>query len=576
MSTLQPPVLAIDDLRVEYPLADGSVFTAVERASLVIHTGEIHALVGESGAGKTTIGNAVMGLLEKPGRIASGTIHIGGKPLDPNKGSAEGVVLGRDVGAVFQDPMTSLNPLFTVESQLTETMRAHLKLDRAAARARALQLLKDVGIPEPQRRLKAYPHQLSGGQRQRVVIASALSCDPKLVVADEPTTALDVSVQAQILRLLRDLADQRGIGILLVTHNMGVVAQIADRVTIMHRGMVVETGPTAEVLRHPRAPYAKALIGAVPRIDARLERFPVIGEEGKGRAAEARAVLRSKAERTGAIADGGPILSVENLQVEYTTRGVLPGSKGHRFRAVDGVSFSVNSGEVFGLVGESGCGKTTIANVVSGLLKPTAGRVTYRGHTIAGEGMVRCVGPLRQAIQMIFQDPYSSLNSRMRIGTILAEPILFYRLASSKAEAAADVARMIEAVGLEADAAQRFPHAFSGGQRQRLSIARALGARPKLIVCDEPTSSLDVSVQAQILNLLKDLRDATGLTLLLISHDLAVVRQMCDRVAVMRNGKLVEEASAETLFSTPQHPYTRELLSLVPTLDRIRGEAQAA
>ena len=576
MNILPPPVLAIDDLRVEYPLANGSVFTAVERASLVIQPGEIHALVGESGAGKTTIGNSVMGLLEKPGRITSGTIHIGGKPLDPNKGSAEGVVLGRDVGAVFQDPMTSLNPLFTVESQLTETMRAHLKLDRAAARARALQLLKAVGIPEPERRLTAYPHQLSGGQRQRVVIASALSCDPKLVVADEPTTALDVSVQAQILKLLRDLADERGIGILLVTHNMGVVAQIADRVTIMHRGKVVETGPTVEVLRRPKAPYAKALIGAVPRIDARLERFPVVGEEAKGRAAEARAALHAKAERTGDIADGTPILSVENLQVEYTTSGWLPGSKGQKFRAVDGVSFSVNSGEVFGLVGELGCGKTTIANVVSGLLKPTAGRVTYRGQTIVGEGAERRVGPLRQAIQMIFQDPYSSLNSRMRVGAILGEPILFYRLAPSKAEAADDVARLIEAVGLESDAAQRFPHAFSGGQRQRLSIARALGARPKLIVCDEPTSSLDVSVQAQILNLLKDLRDATGLTLLLISHDLAVVRQMCDRVAVMRSGKLVEEADFEALFSAPQHPYTQELLSLIPTLDRIRGQAQAA
>jgi peptide/nickel transport system ATP-binding protein len=455
-------------------------------------------------------------------------------------------------------------------------LRTHLKLGKAAARARALELLKAVGIPEPERRLKAYPHQLSGGQRQRVVIAAALSCDPTLVVADEPTTALDVSVQAQILKLLRDLADTRGIGILLVTHNMGVVAQIADRVTIMHRGKVVETGPTAEVLRRPKAPYAKALIGAVPRIDARLDRFPVLGEEGKGRAAEARTALRTKTERADATADGTPLLAVENLRVEYTTSGWLPGSRGHTFRAVDDVSFSISSGEVFGLVGESGCGKTTIANVVSGLLRPSAGRVIYRGQTVAGEGSTPRVGPLRQAIQMIFQDPYSSLNSRMRIGSILSEPILFYRLASTKSEAAEDVNRLIEAVGLEVDAAQRFLHAFSGGQRQRLSIARALGARPKLIVCDEPTSSLDVSVQAQILNLLKDLRDATGLTLLLISHDLAVVRQMCDRVAVMRSGRLVEEASSETLFSAPQHPYTKELLSLVPTLDRIRGETQAA
>lgn len=576
MSNITPPVLSIENLRVEYPLTNGAVFTAVENASLVIQPGEIHALVGESGAGKTTIGNAVMGLLERPGRIAAGSIHIGGKPFDPLRGSAEGVVLGRDVGAVFQDPMTSLNPLFTVESQLTETMRAHLKLDKAAARARALSLLKAVGIPEPERRIKAYPHQLSGGQRQRVVIATALSCDPTLVVADEPTTALDVSVQAQILKLLRDLADTRGIGILLVTHNMGVVAQIADRVTIMHRGKVVETGSTAEVLRRPKAPYSKALIGAVPRVDIRLDRFPVLGEEGKGRAAEARDALRAKAERTDETSDSAPILSVENLCVDYVTSGWLPGSKGHRFRAVDGVSFSVRSGEVFGLVGESGCGKTTIANVVSGLVRPTAGRVVYRGQSVAGDGAIRRAGPLRQAIQMIFQDPYSSLNGRMRIGSILAEPILFYRLAAAAAEAKRDVACLIEAVGLDAEAAERYPHAFSGGQRQRLSISRALGARPKLIVCDEPTSSLDVSVQAQILNLLKDLRDATGLTLLLISHDLAVVRQMCDRVAVMKGGKLVEEAACETLFEAPQHPYTRELLTLVPTLERIRGETEAA
>jgi peptide/nickel transport system ATP-binding protein len=576
MNAQSTPVLAIDSLRVEYPLANGSVFTAVENASLVIRPGEIHALVGESGAGKTTIGNTVMGLLEKPGRIAAGSIQINGKRFDAAKGSAAGIVLGRDVGAIFQDPMTSLNPLFTIESQLMEAMRFHLKLDKAAARSRALELLESVGIPEPRRRLKAYPHQLSGGQRQRIVIAAALSCNPKLVVADEPTTALDVSVQSQILKLLRDLADSRGIGILLVTHNMGVVAQIADRVTIMHRGKVVETGTTEEVLRHPKAAYARALIGAVPRIDQRLDRFPVLGEEGKGRAEDARAELRAKAGRSEAVVDEAPILSVENLCVDYTTSGWLPGSTGHRFRAVDGVSFSVRSGEVFGLVGESGCGKTTIANVVSGLVRPTAGRVLYRGQSIAGEGATHRVGPLRQAIQMIFQDPYSSLNSRMRIGSILSEPILFYRLADSRAEAESDVARLIEAVGLEADAAQRFPYAFSGGQRQRLSIARALGARPKLIVCDEPTSSLDVSVQAQILNLLKDLRDATGLTLLLISHDLAVVRQMCDRVAVMRQGQLVEQADSETLFDKPQHPYTKELLSLVPTLDRIRGETQAA
>lgn len=574
MST--PPILALDRLRIEYPLLDGGSFCAVEGASLTIAPGEIHALVGESGAGKTTIGNAVLGLLEKPGHIASGTIALDGKPFDPMRPGE--IRLGRDIGAVFQDPMTSLNPLFTIESQLVETLRAHLPLDARAARARALDLLKAVGIPEPERRLKAYPHQLSGGQRQRVVIACALACEPRLLVADEPTTALDVSIQAQILDLLRGLADERGIGILLVTHNMGVVAQIADTVTIMHRGHIVESGPVAQVLRQPKADYARALIGAVPRIDIRLDRFPMLDGANQGSAETARTELRRRAGADGVAPavqpDAAPLLSVEDLSVDYGA-GFLAGRGARAFRAVDGVSFEIRQGEVFGLVGESGCGKTTIANVVAGLRQPTGGTIRFDGKVIVGADAAPRRGKARRAIQMIFQDPYSSLNQRMRVGRILAEPILFYELATSRAEAAADVALLIEAVGLPAEASQRFPHAFSGGQRQRLSIARALGARPRLIVCDEPTSSLDVSVQAQILNLLKDLRDATGLTLLLISHDLAVIRQMCDRVAVMRSGKIVEMATAEALFSAPTADYTRELLAMVPTLERIRGESLA-
>jgi len=577
-----PPVLDIRDLRIEYPLADGGAFVAVEGASLTINAGEIHALVGESGAGKTTVGNAVLGLIEKPGRITSGSILIEGKPFE--SGDPHGDIrLGRDIGAVFQDPMTSLNPLFTVESQLVETILAHQPVGRKAARERALELLRAVGIPEAERRLGAYPHQLSGGQRQRVVIAAALACKPRLLVADEPTTALDVSIQAQILDLLRDLADSQRIGILLVTHNMGVVAQIADRVTIMHRGAVVESGPVAQVLRRPQAEYAKALIGAVPRVDMRLDRFPMLDGANTARAAQARADFRARlgdsrldvsgaTSRQDAAAVPTPLLAVKNLTVDYLSGGWLPGVKRTGFRAVDDVSFAVMPGEVFGLVGESGCGKTTIANVVAGLRRPSAGTVSFRGQVIAGDTATGWAGRSRRAIQMIFQDPYSSLNARMRVGSILSEPILFYRLAATRDEAVRDVATLIEAVGMESEAAQRFPHAFSGGQRQRLSIARALGARPTLIVCDEPTSSLDVSVQAQILNLLKDLRDATGLTLLLISHDLAVVRQMCDRVAVMQNGKLVEVAAAEDLFTAPEHSYTRHLLSLVPTLDRVRGE----
>jgi peptide/nickel transport system ATP-binding protein len=569
--------LEIDGLRVEYPLDEGEPFVAVDGVSLTIRPGEIHALVGESGAGKSTIGNAIIGLLDAPGRIAAGRIAIAGREVDIRTGRAEGIVPGRDVGAIFQDPMTSLNPLFTVESQLTETMRFHLGLDRAAARARALDLMNAVRIPEPERRLSAYPHQLSGGQRQRVVIASALSCDPALIVADEPTTALDVSVQAQILKLMRDLADERKVGILLVTHNMGVVAEIADRVTILLRGRAVETGPVGEVLGAPKHPYAQSLIGAVPRVDVRVARFPMPGEE-VAKAASARESLRALAGT--ALPDAmpradAPVLEVENLTVDYAAGGFLPGTKGRVFRAVDGVSFAIGEGEILGLVGESGCGKTTTANVVAGLVRPSGGEVRFRGVTIAGgTGADRWAA--RRAIQMIFQDPYSSLNPRLRIGLILSEPILFYRLAANAEEARRDAATLLEAVGLEADAARRFPHAFSGGQRQRISIARALGARPRLMICDEPTSALDVSVQAQILNLLKDLRDGAGLTMLFISHDLAVVRQMCDRVAVMQAGRIVEMADGETLFSNPQHAYTRELLSLVPDISAWRMRRAAS
>ncbi len=563
------PALAIENLRVEYPQSVGGLLVAVDGVSLTIAPGEIHAVVGESGAGKTTVANALIGLIEKPGRVVGGTMRIGGALLDPATGRGDGVQLGRDIGVIFQDPMTSLNPLFTIESQLTETMRFHLGLSQAEARVRALELLKAVGIPEPERRLQSYPHQLSGGQRQRVVIAAALSCNPRLLVADEPTTALDVSIQAQILALIKDLAKTRGLGVMLVTHNMGVVAETAHSVTVMLRGKAVEQGPVEQVLGHPQHSYTKALLAAVPRLDRKLNRFAVLTSEKSTAAHAARQAIAGKLPVKRTIGDG-PLLAVDNLTVDYVTRGWLPGSKGRSMRAVDGVSFDIRAGEALGLVGESGCGKTTVASVIAGLVKPSAGRVLYAGDPIVGEGAGKVSRQgSRQALQMIFQDPYASLNPRMRIGAILAEPVLFYRLAGRRAEAAEDAALLLEAVGLEREHARRFPFAFSGGQRQRISIARALGARPRLLICDEPTSSLDVSVQAQILNLIKDLRDSTGLTLLLISHDLAVVRQMCDRVAVMQAGRIVEIADSEVLFENPQHAYTRELLSLVPRVDRI-------
>ncbi len=564
MKKTTPPILEIRNLRVEYPLANGEILAAVDNVDLTIAPGEIHALVGESGAGKTTVGNALMGLLQAPGRIASGTIEIAGKSVDVRTSRTRGIVPGRDVGAIFQDPMTSLNPLFTVENQLCEGMLTHLKISRREARAKALELMKAVGIPEPERRLGSYPHQLSGGQRQRVVIATALACEPQLIVADEPTTALDVSVQAQILRLIRDLADARQVGILLVTHNMGVVAEIADRVTIMQNGRVVESGPARDVLTSPKAPYARTLISAVPPIDTRLERLPVPSEATET-TLSAREAVRTKSAGRGGAGQKDVVLDVRDLCVDYGSRSFIPGSKLSVFRAVKNVSFDVRRGEIFGLVGESGCGKTTVANTIAGLVKQTTGKIGFQGSDLAA----RRDRQISQSLQMVFQDPYSALNPRLRINSAIAEPILFYKFASTMAEARADARTLLEAVGLPADAGARFPHAFSGGQRQRVAIARALGPLPSMLVCDEPTSALDVSVQAQILNLLKDLRDLAGLSMLFISHDLAVIRQMCDRVAVMKAGEIVELADTETLFSAPQHDYTRELLRLAPSLDRI-------
>jgi peptide/nickel transport system ATP-binding protein len=565
------PALDIRKLRVEYPLANGDTLTAVKDIDLVIRPGEIHALVGESGAGKTTVGNALMGLLQPPGKIVGGSIAIAGKAIDLRTGRTEGIVPGRDVGAIFQDPMTSLNPLFTVESQLCEGMLAHLNISQREASAKALDLMKAVGIPEPERRLGSYPHQLSGGQRQRVVIATALACNPQLIVADEPTTALDVSVQAQILKLIRELADERGVGVLLVTHNMGVVAEIADDVTIMRYGEVVESGPVRKVLRAPKAPYARTLIAAVPPIDTRLDRLPVPSEE-TDTTLEARAAVRRDSAKSEAGKRDDVVLEVNGLHVEYGGRSLIPGRKAAAFKAVKGVSFNVRRGEIFGLVGESGCGKTTVANTIAGLVAQSSGTIDFQGTTLGAKREKS----VRQSLQMVFQDPYSALNPRLRINAAIAEPILFYKLASNGQEARQDAKTLLEAVGLPADTGARFSHAFSGGQRQRIAIARALGPRPSLLICDEPTSALDVSVQAQLLNLLKDLRDLAGLSMLFISHDLAVIRQMCDRIAVMKAGEIVELADTETLFTAPQHAYTKELLRLAPSLDRILSRPQEA
>ncbi|KLV06061.1 ABC transporter ATP-binding protein [Photobacterium ganghwense] len=557
-------LLEVKNLRIEYPSRHG-VHAAVKSLSFTIERGEIVGVVGESGAGKSTVGNAVIDLLSPPGKIASGDVYLDGEKISGLSPEAMRRVRGAKIGFIFQDPMTSLNPLFTVERQLTETILTNLKVSRDEALKRALTLMEQVGIPDPQVRIKQYPHQFSGGMRQRVVIAIALAGEPDLIIADEPTTALDVSIQDQILSLIRDLCVKKNVGCMLVTHDMGVVSNITDRVAVMYRGDLVEIGPTEQVLGNPTHPYTQSLISAVPRSDIKLNRFPLVNyiEE-----AEELTQLDVKNHWLGQSQDQrkytGALLQVKNVNLRFVTKDSFFESRREYVQASNDVSFEVFEGETFGLVGESGSGKSTIARVIAGLYPPNSGQVIFEGIDLTALKTENERRPLRRQMQMVFQNPYSSMNPRMKIFDIIAEPIRFHKLADSEAQVRQIVGDLLDHVGLGRSAGVKYPHEFSGGQRQRISIARALATRPRLLICDEPTSALDVSVQAQILNLLKDLQDELNLTMLFISHDLPVIRQMCDRIGVMQKGTLLEVAPTEQLFTAPQHEYSKQLISLMP------------
>ena len=556
-------LLEITNLCVDFP-ARRQTYRAVDSLDLCVEAGEIHGLVGESGAGKSTVGAAILGLLEPPGVISGGQIEFQGERISGLDAETMRSLRGRKISMIFQDPLTSLNPLFTVRQQLTETIISNLGVSPPEADARALELLQQVGIPGPEIRIDHYPHQFSGGMRQRVVIALALCSEPDVIIADEPTTALDVAVQARILDLIRDLIKVRNVGVILITHDMGVISDVTDRVTVMYQGKVVETGPTAKVLGRPEHPYTQSLIAAVPRPDKPLKRFPRV-QFGDRNAPFVVADLQENWTRPIQNPDVD-LIQVQNLSKRFLSkRSILPWLREY-FTAVDDVSFNVRSGEIFGLVGESGSGKSTVARLIAGLHYLDAGTVRYAGEIVSEPRNQQVRRAFRQKIQMIFQDPFSSLNPRIRVDNIVAEPMIHHRLASGK-EARDRAVFLLEKVGLGAAAALKYPHEFSGGQRQRISIARALATQPEFLICDEPTSALDVSIQAQILNILKDIRDHLGLTILFISHDLPVVRQMCDRVAVMRGGKVVESQSTDDLFTNPDSSYTRELLDLMPKLD---------
>ena len=566
-------LLQINNLEIEFP-SRKSVLRAVDNVSLSLEKGDILGIVGESGAGKSTVGNALIGLLEPPGEMTKGEIFLDGNRIDNLPDSEKQKIRGKEIGMIFQDPLTSLNPLQTIENQLVETINLHLELGENDARQRAVELLDQVGIPDPDVRVKQYPHQFSGGMRQRVVVALALCAEPNLIIADEPTTALDVSIQAQILDLMRGLCKEKQVGMVIITHDMGVIADITDRVAVMYRGRLVEHGATEKILGNPDHPYTQSLISAVPRPDIKLIRFPQVTyiEDVAEKNTEIDITEHWLGKAREYETAPGALVELKNISMRFTTKPAFLRKNRIFLDAVNNVSLDIHEGEVFGLVGESGSGKSTVARIICGLYTPVSGAINFAGTELTALKKQSDLDPFRKQMQMIFQDPYSSLNPRMRVLDIVAEPILFHQLAETRREVEIIVKDLLEHVGLGAQSAVRYPHEFSGGQRQRISIARALATRPRFLICDEPTSALDVSIQAQILNLLKDLQEELGLTMLFISHDLPVIRQMCDRVGVMKDGFLCEMKETEVLFENPEHEYTQHLLNLMPRLEGLSLE----
>lgn len=562
-------LLEIVGLDVSFPSQRGTTY-AVRDVSINVKPGEVLGVVGESGAGKSTIGNAVINLLEPPGKITNGKVLFQGENISSLDDKEMRNIRGQKIGMIFQDPLTSLNPLMTIGAQLLETITKTTKLVGNAVFKKAIELLEAVGIEQPEARFGAYPHEFSGGMRQRVVIALALAGDPDLVIADEPTTALDVSIQEQILELIRVLCRERKLGVIIITHDIGVIANIADRVAVMYDGSVVETGKVHQILTAPKHQYTKSLIAAVPRGDIKFKRFKSVDyiEGGKQSYKSIDVDQHWLGEKVRKNSTDKAIF-IEGLNKEFVIKKAVFERNRVYLKAVKDVSFSVEEGESFGLVGESGSGKSTIARLIVGLSKVDRGSIKIFGQDVAHKRKDQKVIAAQRDVQMIFQDPYSSLNARMRVQDIIAEPIRYYQTASSDSEALQIVGDLLDHVGLGSTAMLKYPHEFSGGQRQRISIARALASRPKILICDEPTSALDVSVQAHILNLLKDLQDELRLTMLFISHDLPVIRQMCDRVAVMRHGAICEIATTDNLFDAPNHEYSKHLLNLIPRMESV-------
>jgi peptide/nickel transport system ATP-binding protein len=549
--TAAPTVLEVRNLSVEFALRGGT-FTAARDVGFKLQAGRTLCLVGESGSGKSVTARAMMQLIDAPGRIAGGSIMLGSgdgavdiATLKP-RGEPIRAIRGRRIGMIFQEPMSSLSPVHTIGAQIIEVLRLHLRMDALQARARTIELLRQVEIPAPDRNIDRYTFEFSGGMRQRAMIAMALACNPEVLIADEPTTALDVTTQAEVLDLISRMQRELGMATLLITHDMGVVAEVADDVAVMYRGRIVEAGPVDEVFHGARHPYTKRLLNSV----LKLERT-------------------SELKQASTVAD--PILSVRDLGKLYQPRqGFLSRRPKTEVRAVDGVSFDLMAGESLGIVGESGSGKTTLGRLILRIVEPTDGTVTYRPATGAPIDVraldKRGLRDFHQQVRLIFQDPFASLNPRMTVRQIIADPLVVNQIASGAA-LDARVSELLSMVGLDPAMMERYPHAFSGGQRQRIGIARALALNPRVLIADEATSALDVSIRSQMLDLLLELQRRLALSFLFISHDIGVVRYFCDRVAVMRRGKIVELGPAETICTAPEHPYTKALISAVPHPD---------
>jgi peptide/nickel transport system ATP-binding protein len=598
-------LLSVQHLTVDFHAQRGHT-RAVAEVSFEVDRGEVVAIVGESGSGKSVTSLALLGLLAKPAaRIEQGTARFASEKL----GEVDLLQLtetqlqqvrGNDISMIFQEPMTSLNPVLTCGYQVVEALLLHTALTPKEAETRTIELFAEAQLPRPAQIFKAYPHEISGGQKQRVMIAMAMACRPALLIADEPTTALDVTVQAKILQLIRDLRREHGTAVLFITHDLGVVAEIADRIIVMYRGKVVEQGTVLDIFTKPQHPYTRGLLACRPRLSIGKARLPVVAdfmqvnEAGNFVAQPIQvgeeplqmpfAELRTNSDtsktfpveqnlRSTAVE---PLLQVEGLRVYFPVRKGFFSRTTEFVKAVDDVSFTIQRGETVGLVGESGCGKTTLGRALLRLTEPTAGRILFEGQDLA----VLPAGELRhrrREFQLVFQDPYAALNPMLTVGEAILEPLRVHGVGGTRAEQKGRVRELLRTVGLSDDAEQRYPHEFSGGQRQRICIARALALRPKLIVCDESVSALDVSVQAQVLNLLNDLKRELGITYLFVTHDLSVARFMSDHLLVMSQGKIVESGPAAQVYAQPQHPYTQQLLAAIPSDDpaRIAARVQA-